>query len=257
VLKVPYAIFIRMFKMIKTNILVIDDNAELRNMVRVSLEQNGHSVFNASNGQEGLHLLRAKKVDTILLDLTLPDVDGLSLIAEIRKLTDAPVIVISGKGAMVDKVVGLEMGADDYLGKPFQVEELNARIKANIRRYKGTGDTHKSVQQFPHERVRFSGLMLDEGKFQIFDASGNSCGLTAMEFQLLQALVKNPNCVMSRAQILDTIRADNPHINDRAIDIQVARIRKKIGDAPKDPQIIKTVRGIGYMLACDTEVVEG
>ena len=242
--------------MTKENILVIDDNAELRTLVRISLEQSGYVVFNSSNGQEGLHLLRAKKVDTILLDLMLPDGDGLALIAEIRKLTDAPVIVISGKGAMVDKVVGLEMGADDYLGKPFQVEELNARVKANVRRYKSLFEAAKSPPQTPRQRVRFGNLVLDEGKFQAFDTNGNSLGLTSMEFQLLQALVRCPGCVLSRAQILDTIRADNPNVNDRAIDIQIARIRKKIGDDSKDSQIIKTVRGVGYMLDCDTEILE-
>ena len=228
-------------------ILVIDDNDELRKMLRMTLELNGHEVFCTSSGQEGLNVLRAKKVDSILLDLMLPDGDGLALIADIKKLSDAPVIVISGKGSMIDKVVGLEMGADDYLSKPFSMEELGARVKANVRRYKGSqGGAAKPAAR---PRITFGdGLVLDAEKFQVFDAKGKPCGLTTAEFQLLQALAENADRVMSREQILDSFRADSPNINDRAIDIQIARIRKKIGDNSKDPVVITTVRGIGYML---------
>lgn len=232
-------------------ILVIDDNEELRKLLRLALEMNGHEVFCTSSGQEGLNVLRAKKVDSILLDLMLPDGDGLTLIAGIKKLSDAPVIVISGKGNMIDKVVGLEMGADDYLSKPFSMEELGARVKANVRRYKGQGGGAKPAAR---PRITFGdGLVLDAEKFQVFDAKGNPCGLTTAEFQLLQALAKNAGRVMSREQILDAFRADSPNINDRAIDIQIARIRKKIGDNSKDPSVIKTIRGIGYILVSGRE----
>lgn len=236
-------------------VLVIDDNAEFRNLIRLSLENSGYTVFAASNGQESIHILRAKKVDTVLLDLVLPDGDGLSLMSEIRKHSDAPVIVISGKGSLVDRVVGLEMGADDYLGKPFQMEELNARVKAGIRRYKKQVATQENNRKEQHDKIRFDGFLLDAAQFQVFDPDGESCALTSSEFQMLHVLVRNANHVMTRVQILDAFRTDNLSINDRAIDIQVARIRKKLGDDPKDPKIIKTVRGVGYMLACNAEVV--
>lgn len=242
--------------MTKSNLLIIDDNAELRNLIRLSLEQDGYVVFAASGGQDGLHILRAKKMDTILLDLMLPDGDGLALIADIKKMTDAPVIVISGKGTMVDRVVGLEMGADDYLCKPFEMQELCAHVKANVRRYlcqSGQAPKPENVRK----KVGFGGgKVLDGAKCQAFDADGNSLNLTAMEFRLLQALVNCPNCVMSRAQILDAVRVDNYSISDRAIDIHIARIRKRICADPKNPQIILTVRGTGYMLAGETEIIE-
>lgn len=232
-------------------ILVIEDNDELRKLLRITLETNGYDVFCTTSGQEGLNVLRAKKVDTILLDLVLPDGDGLALIASIKQLSDAPVIVISGKGNLVDKVVGLEMGADDYLGKPFSMEELGARVKANVRRYKGAQNAGSKSSPARAKIGLGSGLVLDAEKFEVLDAAGKSCGLTTAEFQLLQALAENAGRVMSREQILDAFRADSPNINDRAIDIQIARIRKKIGDT--DAAIIKTIRGIGYMLVSGRE----
>jgi two-component system OmpR family response regulator len=235
-------------------ILVIDDSAEIRTAIRIALEQNGYSVFAAADGQAALAILRVKKVVTVLLDLVLPDFDGLAFIAQIRKLTDAPVIVISGKGTLIDKVVGLEMGADDYLGKPFEIQELNARVRANIRRYKSQLDAAQN--RTPSlARLRFAGMVLDEAKCQAFDAAGRSCNLTASEFSLLQAFVKSPNRVLTRALILDVVRHDSPNTNDRAIDIQIGRLRKKLGDDAKNPKIIKTVRQIGYMFCCETEIL--
>lgn len=232
----------------QSTILVIDDNAELRKLISQCLEQGGCAVFTASSGGEALNILRAKKVDTILLDLGLPDIDGLSLMSGIRQLSDAPVIVISGKKSTTDKIVGLEMGADDYLSKPFEFEELAARVKANVRRHKGRNAADTAAVP---QTITVGGLAIDGAQFQAFTTDGKSCGLTTMEFQLLQALAGCANRVMTRAQILDAFRAENPNINDRAIDIQISRIRKKIGDDPRDPRIIKTVRGIGYMLSCE------
>ncbi|MDE1152443.1 MAG: response regulator transcription factor [Micavibrio sp.] len=238
----------------KPTVLVIDDNAPLRDAIRETLEDDGYAVFTASHAQEALSVLKVKRTDTILLDLMLPDANGLTLIAKIREQTDAPVIVISGKGALVDKVVGLEMGADDYLGKPFEMKELSARVKASIRRYKGAGGKAKGGDA--PRRVRFGTHILDGAKFQVYDAAGTSCDLTTMEFRLLEALVAANNQVLTREQLLDKARADNLNVSDRAIDIQIARIRKKIGDDSKDPTIIKTIRGVGYMLTCDPEELD-
>jgi two-component system OmpR family response regulator len=241
--------------MVQETILVIDDNAAIRTAIRTALEQNGYSVFAAADGQAALAILRAKKVATVLLDLVLPDADGLDLIAQIRKLTEAPIIIISGKGTLIDKVVGLEMGADDYLGKPFEVQELNARVRASVRRYKSQLDAARMKASAPLARVRFAGRVLDEAKCQAFDAAGRSCNLTASEFRLLLAFVKSPNRVLTRALILDVVRHDSPNTNDRAIDIQIGRLRKKLGDDAKNPQIIKTVRYMGYMFSCETETL--
>jgi len=232
-------------------VLVVDDNAPLRDTIRETLEEEGYTVFTASRGAEALNILRVKRADAILLDLQLPDGDGLSLISPIRDETDAPLIVVSGKGALIDKVVGLEMGADDYIGKPFEMKELVARVKASVRRYKGLpkpkGDAAGGF--------RFGRHILDLRTFQVFDAKGEACKLTAMEFRLLEALVRAANTVLTREQLLERARADNLAVNDRAIDIQIARIRKKIGDDPRSPQLIRTVRGIGYILSCDVQII--
>jgi two-component system, OmpR family, response regulator len=236
----------------KSNVLVVDDNAELREVIRENLEMDGYDVNAAATAEETLALLRACRPDTILLDLMLPDDDGLALIGRIRQLTAAPIIVISGKNAWVDKVVGLEVGADDYLGKPFEMKELSARVKASIRRYRARNEMPAAETQ---KRIRFGEWVLDQRRLQIFNGEGKPGELTVMEFRLLEALVLAPNCVLSREQLLDKARADSLAVFDRAIDIQITRIRKKIGDDPKMPHIIKTIRGAGYMLACGTETL--
>lgn len=235
--------------MSKPNILIIEDNLPVRELMRESLEESGNTVFTASDGGEALRVLRVKAVDAIILDLVLPDGDGLSLMSEIRKSSDAPVIVVSGKGSLVDRVVGLEMGADDYLAKPFEVTEFLARVKANIRRYRAQ-ENRKSPASAKKPRIRFGTLVLDPNKFDAFDAKGKACRLTAMEFRLLEALVGAPNRVLSREQLLEKVRAEALNVNDRAIDIQIGRIRQKIGDKGKT-KMIATVRSVGYMLACD------
>lgn len=234
----------------KPTILVIEDNTAVRDLVRESLEENGYVVFAASTGGEAMHILRVKAVDAIILDLVLPDGDGLGLMSEIRKVSDAPVIVVSGKGTLVDKVVGLEMGADDYLAKPFEVKELLARIKANVRRFRQGSAREPASLRRPC--IRFGALVLDPNKFDAFDARGKACKLTAMEFRLLEALVMAPNQVLSREQLLEKVRAEALNVNDRAIDIQIGRIRRKIGDKGKT-RLIVTVRSVGYMLAAVTE----
>lgn len=241
--------------MSKPNILIIEDNLPVRELMRESLEENGNTVFTASDGGEALRILRVKGVDAVILDLVLPDGDGLALMAEIRKSTEAPVIIVSGKGALVDKVVGLEMGADDYLAKPFEVTEFLARVKANVRRFKAQ-ETKKNPVARKKPCIKFGSLMLDPNKFDVFDARGKACRLTAMEFRLLEALVMSPNRVLSREQLLEKVRAEALNVNDRAIDIQIGRIRRKIGDKGKT-QLITTVRSVGYMLACDTENLPG
>lgn len=237
----------------KSLILVIEDRPEIRALIVTTLENNGYSVIEASSGHETLSQLRVRKPDMILLDLALPDTDGLNLISSIRKLTAAPIMVVSGKGNIIDKVVGLEMGADDYISKPFDLNELKARVRASVRRYKAAQD--EGASNPARRRIRFDGWMLDEAQYQAFDRQGISCGLTTTEFKLLAVLVRSPQQVFSREQLLEAISNEDLDINDRAVDSQVNRLRKKLGDDAKDPQLIRTVRSIGYMLACDTEVL--
>lgn len=236
----------------KPNIYLVDDNKEVQNTISENLIDDGYEVTQAYSAAELFIKLKIQKPDTILLDLMLPDANGLDLISKIREHTDAPIIVVSGKGHMVDKVVGLEMGADDYLGKPFEIRELLARVKAHVRRYKA----HQSVikdEHFPQDNfTKFDKWTLDRQKLQIFDDQGTSGDLTVKEFRLLDTLVMSPGRVLSREQLLSKSREDFDGF-DRTVDIQITRIRKKIGDDAAAPKIIRTIRGAGYMFVNDKE----
>jgi two-component system, OmpR family, response regulator len=238
-----------LFNIPRPRVLIVDDNDAVGAVISRSLEAGGYATAQAATGAEALRRLRESPPDLILLDLSLPDADGLSLISPIRAMTRAPIIIVSGRDALVDRVVGLEMGADDYLGKPFEARELLARVKAGLRRCAAPEEPKEAAPP----RLRLCGILLDAAQFQAFDPAGRSCGLTPMEFRLLAALAGAPNCVLSREQLLDRARQDSLEVFDRAVDIQVMRIRRKIGDDPKSPHIIRTVRGIGYALACPVE----
>jgi DNA-binding response OmpR family regulator len=239
--------------MSKPMVLLVEDNQDLQDTVRENLELDGYAVLTARNAEELFRALKDTPPDTILLDLVLPDADGLSLIQKIRDFTAAPVIVVSGKGSMVDKVVGLEMGADDYICKPFEMRELTARIKARIRGHKGPEQDKAAPQQ--GVKIRFGRWILDGSQFQLFDEQGKSADLTVREFRLLEALAASPNQVLSRDQLLTRARVHDADVYDRAIDVQITRIRKKIEDDPQNPQLIKTVRGAGYMLVAKPESI--
>lgn len=241
--------------MSKPTVLLVEDNRELRDTVRENLEVDGYAVLTAANAEELFRVLKDDPVDTILLDLVLPDADGLSLIEKIKRITDAPVIVVSGKGSMVDKIVGLEMGADDYVSKPFEMRELTARIKASIRRYKAQNEREQDNRK-QETRVKFGHWILDRSQFQLYDEKGHSADLTVKEFRLLEALTQAPNQVLSRDQLLDKARVHDADVYDRAIDVQITRIRKKIEEDPQNPQLIKTVRGAGYMLVAKPEPLD-
>lgn len=233
-------------------ILLVDDDALFQKAIKAYLEQNSYSVCSALSAAELMENLGEFNPDTILLDLRLPDGDGLSLIPKIREITDAPVIVVSSNDDSIDKVVGLEMGADDYICKPFESRELLARIKANARRYAGASRTAaKAPPQdsagTKRRQVGFDGWVLDQDRMEVFDADDNPAGLTSSEFALLEALVLEPNRVKSREQLFEALRQDDYSSFDRAIDIQITRIRKKINDNAQSPRYIKTVRGVGYM----------
>lgn len=244
----------------KSTVLLVEDNQQVRETVAESLSEDGYAVITASSIAELNEKLPALKPDVILLDLILPDGDGLSLIKKIRDHTDAPVIVVSGKNDMVDKIVDLEMGADDYVGKPLQMKELAARIKAQLRRYKSmkspsTKTATPPVKRSEAARIRFGGWTLDRPQFQVYDADGQTGNLTVKEFRLLEALAMEPNRVLSREQLLDRVSAGDYNVTDRAIDVHILRIRKKINDKPGPEEIIKAVRGIGYMMVSETEIL--
>lgn len=234
--------------MAKSKILVVDDDEALSFVVKTYLENDGYSVYPAYTGAEALGVQQSESCDVILLDLGLPDVDGFSMIPRIKAVTQAPIIVVSGKEDTTDKVVGLELGADDYITKPFEMRELSARIKASLRRMsRDAPKADKPQESASGKKIYFEDWVLDQSQYQVFDLKGESMDLTSGEFRLLEALVSAPNRVLNREQLFDLTREASFDGYDRAVDIQIGRIRKKFDDNPSNPKIIKTVRGIGYM----------
>lgn len=231
----------------KGTVLAVDDDENLQTVVSQYLEDDGYKVVNAGNISGALEKTHGANFDVVLLDLNLPDGEGISLIPQMRTKTLAPIIIVSGKSDTTEKIVCLEMGADDYITKPFEMRELSARIKAVMRR------THANLQKAADgektEQIRFLSWRLDRSQFQLYDEQNRSADLTTGEFKLLEALVLSPNRALSREHLFELTRDGEFDSYDRAIDIQIARLRKKLGDDPKSPQIIKTVRGIGYMFA--------
>lgn len=232
----------------KAVVLSVDDDEGLQTVVSMYLEGEGYSMLSATSGKELMAKLADNKPNIILLDLVLPDTDGISILAQLRSMQKIPVIVVSGKSDTTEKIVCLEMGADDYMTKPFEMRELSARIKAVLRRSEEmpTGAANQSVQEGRTE-IRFGNWVLDKARFQLFDTKGVSADLTTGEYKLLEALVDAHNKVLSRERLFELTRESDYDSFDRAVDIQIGRIRKKISDDPKDPHYIKTVRGAGYM----------
>jgi two-component system OmpR family response regulator len=239
----------------KATILSVDDDVNLHGVMGHYLEQEGYTFVSATNAQEFARMLETSKPDVILLDLMLPDSDGFTLLAQVRAKTRAPVIVVSGKDQTVDRVVGLEMGADDYLVKPFEMRELVARIKAVLRRaaQEPAASGEKENPLSKADRIVFNGWTLDRLQYQVFDPDGKSAELTSGEFRLLEALVSAPHRVLTREHLFDLTRQGEFEAFDRAIDIQIGRIRKKIADDPRSPRLIKTVRGVGYLFSADSK----
>jgi two-component system phosphate regulon response regulator OmpR len=233
-------------------ILSVDDDKNLQMVLREYLEEDGYKVMGAHSGRELEDKLNGDPFDVVLLDLGLPDSQGLGLITKIRAASTAPIIIVSGKSDTTEKIVGLEMGADDYITKPFEMRELSARIRAVLRRTQNT-DTRPAPANdaTTADNIVFKNWRLDRTQYQAFDSKGKSLGLTTGEFKLLEALAISANRALSREHLFDVTREGKFDAYDRAIDIQVARIRKKLGDDTKTPTLIKTVRGIGYMLCAD------
>ncbi len=230
----------------KGKILSVDDDSDLQMVMEQYLDGEGYTFLKANNVSSALEVSDTAQFDVILLDLGLPDGEGLSLIPQLKAKSNAGIIVVSGKSDTTEKIVCLEMGADDYLTKPFEMRELSARIKAFLRRIPDQSQDNKS-EDVASEKINLENWVLDRAQYQLFDMDGNSLNLTTGEFQLLEALVLAPNRVLSRERLFELTRDGEYDVYDRAIDIQVGRIRKKIGDA--NSELIKTVRGVGYMYA--------
>ena len=224
-------------------ILVVDDAESLRTMVKSYLTQEGYRVVTAANGREALFVARQERPDLILLDLMMPEMGGFEFITAHNRDGDAPVIILTAKIEESDKVLGLELGADDYLTKPFSLRELTARIRAVLRRAEKSTTATSAL-------LRVGELSLDRGS-RLVSADGNTVELTPSEFDLLATLMASPGRVFSRLELLDTLQGDAYEGYERTIDVHIRNLRTKIEPDPRNPRYVLTVYGIGYRLAAD------
>lgn len=233
-------------------VLVVDDEPDVRDTLADYLGTHGYEVVEADCGNAMRKALEAGVPDVVLLDVGLPGEDGLSLARYLREHYDVAIVMVTGAGEVVDRIVGLEVGADDYISKPFDLRELLARVKSVLRRYRGDSSrTRAGEEPQAPARIKVGDCELDIDARQLFGQDGGEVPLTAMEFDLLRAFAERPNRVLSRDQLLNlTCNRDwDPY--DRSIDIRVARLRRKIERDPDSPRIIKTIRGHGYVFVPD------
>jgi two-component system phosphate regulon response regulator OmpR len=230
------------------NILVVDDDPRIRTMLRRYLTGEGFVVNEAADGAAMRAVLDRETIDLVLLDLVMPGEDGLSLARHIRQRSEIPVIMLSGKGDLIDRVVGLEAGADDYITKPFELREVLARIRTVMRRAgPRPSPTPAATMTGGEDVLVFDGWRLDLLRRELHRPSGESVFLTASEFELLRVFAHHPNRVLSRDQIMDLVKGRDWAAYDRAVDTQVVRLRRKVELDPSNPTLIKTVRGGGYV----------
>jgi two-component system, OmpR family, response regulator len=233
------------------HILIVDDQQEICDVVEEYLTGEGYRVSTAHDGGEMRRVLAQGPVDLVILDLMLPGEDGLTLARSLRSESGVGIIILTGRGETVDRIIGLEMGADDYLPKPFHLRELLARVKAVLRRAQDrTADAPPSGRS----RARFAGWSLDLSSRELMSPSGGEVRLTTGEFDLLAAFVNNANQVLTRDRLLDLARNREAGPFDRTIDVQVGRLRRKLEDDPQNPTMIKTVRGSGYIFTPTVEL---
>lgn len=227
------------------HLLVVDDDARVRQMLRRYFEGEGYRVSEAAAGGEMRARLQASKVDLVLLDLVLPDgEDGLALARDIRSSSDVPIIMLTGRSDVVDRVVGLEIGADDYIAKPFHLREVLARVKTVLRRRRPEPPSRPPESA---GSIHFDGWRLDLGRRRLVGADGADVVLTTGEFDMLAVLARQPGHVFTRDALMDMTRGRSLEVYDRTIDAQIARLRKKIERDPRRPALIKSVRGVGYV----------
>jgi DNA-binding response OmpR family regulator len=228
-------------------ILLIEDDARLAGMVAEYLGKAGFHVIHAENGMRGLALHERETVDAVILDLMLPDADGLEICRLIRARSDSPILMLTARGDPMDRVVGLEMGADDYLPKPFEPRELLARLRAILRRSRAGPRAGRGTDPTT-DVLRYGRLEIDRGSREV-RLEGAPRPLTSYQFALLLALAEHAGRVMSRDSLMDLVKGEPIEAFDRSIDVHVSRIRAAIEDDPKKPRRIITVRGAGYVFA--------
>jgi len=234
------------------HILIVDDHREIRELLARYLDRNGLRVSVAEDGLALRQALRASVIDLVVLDIMMPGEDGLSLCRMLRQQGDIPIILLTAVTEETDRIVGLELGADDYVTKPFNPRELLARIRAILRR---TAATAKPEAGGAGPCYRFAGWELDSARRSLTDPAGQSCDVGAAEYRLLLALVSRPGLVLTRDQLLDITAGRQAQMFDRSIDNLISRLRRRIETDPQHPSLIKTVRGGGYVCAVPVEKI--
>lgn len=232
-------------------VLVVDDDPRVCRLLARYLAREGYAVSTTANGEELPRLMATEQPDLVILDLVMPGKDGLTLARELRSQSDVPIIMLTGKTDIVDKVVGLELGADDYVTKPFDERELLARVRSVLRRRVARNNAPASTGK--GSVARFKGWELDLTAHRLTSPAGKDVHLTSHEFQLLSALVMQRNRALSRDEILDLIAGRNWSPYDRSIDVLMGKLRKKIEEDVKNPILIQTVRGVGYMFTAKVD----
>ena len=237
---------------IRPRILVVDDDRDIRTLLAEQLENYGFTAVAADSGRAMRRVIDRDPVDLVVLDLNLPHEDGLSLCRDLRATSSLPVIMLTARGEPIDRILGLEMGADDYMAKPFEPRELVARIKNVLRRRSGSEDGEPDGSSIAH-RLRFAGRVLDLQRRRLENEKGQVVILSGAEFRFLKAFAEHPNRVFSRERLARIGAGREIETVDRSVDLQISRLRSKLGDDARAPDLIKTVRSEGYVLAVPVE----
>ena len=225
------------------NILIADDEVDIRNLIKISLEENGYTVYAAQNGKEAFDMFLSADIDLAILDVMMPVMDGFNLLRKIREKSTIPVIFLTARADDMDKVLGLGLGADDYIAKPFSVAELVARVGAQLRR----AGEYQSQKEKSSSVITYGKLSIDTEKCCVFK-DGEAIELGAKEFKLLLYFMQNPERVFTKRQLYQAVWDEDYYYDDNTIMVHISRIRNRIEDDPQKPQYLKTIRGIGYKL---------
>ncbi|WP_418301328.1 response regulator transcription factor [Lysinibacillus fusiformis] len=230
----------------KETILIVDDEKEIRNLIAIYLKNEGYQVLEACDGEEGLQLLKKQEVHLIVLDLMMPNVDGMEMCMKVREIAEMPIIMLTAKSQDMDKIMGLTIGADDYVTKPFNPLELVARIKSQLRRYLKLNGLNKSNS----DEIEIGDLRINTATHEVL-VNNEKVKLTPREFAILELLSSNPGIVMSAEQIYERVWKEEAFQSENTVMVHIRKIRERIETNPRNPQYIKTVWGVGYKVEKD------